>query len=76
MNVDALCNIVADPTEFVILTGVGVNGKPYRMFKLDNQRGFDIGKNDLAIKRLLAVGVRTVSPKPVEATQPAVAGKF
>ena len=44
-------NIVADPTEFVILTGIGKTGKPYSMLKLDNQRGFDIGRNEVALKK-------------------------
>ena len=60
MNVDAMGNIVADPTEFVILTGIGSNGKPYQMLKLDNQRGFDIGRNPVAIKKLTDAGVRIV----------------
>ena len=66
MNVDALGNIVADPTEFVLLKGIGKNGRPYQMLKLDNQRGFDIGRNEVAVKKLIAAGVR-VMDKPVAA---------
>ena len=64
MNVDAMGNIVADPTEFIILTGIGKTGKPYSMLKLDNQRGFDIGRNEVALKKLQAAGVRTVVNQP------------
>ena len=67
MNVDAMGNIVCDPTEFVILTGIGKTGKAYQMLKLDNQRGFDIGRNEVAVKKLQAAGVRVVhnTPTPV-----------
>jgi hypothetical protein len=35
------------------------------MLKLDNQREFDIGRNEVAIKKLQAAGVRVVATPAV-----------
>lgn len=65
MNVDAMGNIVASPVDFVILSGLDKNGKPYSMLKLDNQRGFDIGRNTVALNKLKVAGVRVFDKSPV-----------